>query len=85
MPESSLNYLGNFLPYIPDEDPIDIIIRQYARQYGDEATKAAMRRARKGIRGRVEFSQQESEDYAYRVLRLLRGMSSVNWLDQYEL
>ena len=84
MDELSLNYLNGFVPYIPNEDILDLIIRQYARQYGDVATKAAMRRVRKGIPGQVEFTQEESEDFAYRVLTLLRSKPSVNWLYQCE-
>lgn len=79
----SLEYLHSFVPYIPDEDPLDLHIRQYALKYGDDATKAAMRYARKGIPGQVEFTQQESEDFAYRTLKYLKGMSSVNWLDKF--
>lgn len=80
MEEKSINYLSSFVPYIPNEDPLYLRIRQYTRQYGDEATKAAMRRARKGIRGQVEFSQQESDAFACKTLMLLRGMPSVNWM-----
>lgn len=81
----SIDYLNNFVPYIPDGDALDDRIRQYAKIYGDEATKAAMRRARKGIRGQVEFTQQESEDFAYRVLKFLRGRPCMKWLYQYEI
>ena len=80
MDELSTSYLNGFVPYIPDEDPLDLRIRQYARQYGDVATRAAMRRARKGIRGQVEFSQEESYSFAYKTLMLLRSMPSVNWM-----
>ena len=85
MDELSLNYLNGFVPYIPNEDILDLIIRQYARQYGDVATKAAMRRARKGIPGQVEFTQQESEDFAYRTLKYLKGRPSTNWMDKFQI
>ena len=84
MCEKSLEFLYNAVPYIPDEDPLDQRIVCYAHKYGDENTRDAMRHALNGISVPVEFTQEESEAFAYRTLTYLRELPWVKWLESLE-
>lgn len=84
MCEKTLEFLHTAVPYIPDEDLLDQRMVHYAYMYGDENARNAMRQALNGISLPVEFTQEESENFAYRVHTLLKSNTAINWLNQLE-
>ena len=54
----------------------------FVRKYGDDATLGAMRRARKGLPGIIEFTEEESRAFVSKILHYLNSMPSTSWIAQ---
>lgn len=81
--EELQEYLRERIPYSPDGDSTIETIMRLARRYTPEVTLPVVKKVLKGRCGRIEFTQDEAENFVCRVYNILSKQDRLAWLENW--